>query len=191
MPGLLQFAKFNLQLELQQVACPVRIGPEDVGDPHEHRLVIEHHATVWRQTHFTIRESIQRIEHLVRRHVVGQMNHHLHLVGGVVFHFFDLDLALVVGFQNAVNQRTRSDPVRHLTDHQRLVVQLVNPGTHAHPVPPEAVVVVFDIRHAPRRKVRIKFESLVLVVRNARIDEFDEVVRQNLACQPHGNAVDP
>ena len=190
-PRLAQLAELDFQLAFEQVPGAVRADPQDVGDAHEHGLVFEHDTAVGRQTHLAVRERVQRVQHFVGRDVVGQVHNHFDLVGGVVLDLFDLDLALVVGLKDAVNQRPRRHAVRHLSNHQRLAVHLVDARTHPHAVAAKAVVVVLHVRHPSRREVRVELEALVLVVSDARVDELNEVVGQDFAGQTHGNPVHP
>ena len=191
MPRFLELSKLDFQLALQQVTCAVCTDAQDVRNAHEDGLVVKHHATIGGQAHLTICERVERIEHFVRRDVVGQVHHHLHLVGGVVLHLLDLDLALVVGLQDAVNQRPRGHPVRNLANDQRLAVDLVDSRTHANTVPAKAVVVVFHVRHPAGGEIRIELEAFVLVVRDARINQLNEVVGQDFASQTNRNPVHP
>ena len=190
-PRLLEFSKLNFELALEQVACAVGTDPEDVRDAHEDWLVFEDNAAVGRQTHFAICERIKRIQHLVRRDVVGQVHHHFDLIGGVVLNLLDFDLSLVVGFENAVNQRSRGHAVRNLPNHQRLAVHLVDARTHSHAIAAETVVVILHVRHPACREVRVELEAFVLIVGNASVDQLDEVVRKDFAGQTHGNPIHP
>ncbi len=64
--------------------------------PMNTRLVFHDHAGVGGNAHFAVRKGVQRVDGDVRRNTGRQLHFDLHVLGGIVHHFFDLDLAVVV-----------------------------------------------------------------------------------------------
>ena len=120
-----------------------------------------------------------------------KVNDHLHLVGGVVLHPLDLDLALVVGLEDALDEGGRGHAVRHLLHDEGLVVLLAQLGPDPDTSAPEAVVVLLTVGLSSGREVRQKLEAAALEVGHRPVDELVEVVRQHLARQADGDALRP
>ena len=102
-----------------------------------------------------------------------------------------LDLALVDGLQDAVNDGLGGLRERNLADDQRLGVQLLNLGTHLQHAASLAVVIFGYIYRTARGEVGIQVELLAVQVGNGSVADFDEVVGQYFRRQSDGNTLGP
>ena len=189
MPCLLQLPEADLQLAAQQVFRMFGRAAEDLLHAEEVRLVLPDDACVRRDRHLAVREGIERIDGLVRRFVGGHLDHDLHLVGRIVVHLADLDLSLVVGLDDRLLDRLGGRRIGDLRDGEGPLVDLRDLRTHLDRTAPQTVVVAAYVGHAARREVGVKLEITSLEVRDGRVDQLVEVVRQDLRCEAHGNTV--
>ena len=119
------------------------------------------------------------------------MNDDFDFTRRVVLHPLDLDFALVVRLQDALNERTRGDAKRQLADDQGLVVGLFDAATHANLAAAQSIVVILHVGRSAGREIRVQREAFALQGSDARVDELDEVVRERFARQAHGNPFHP
>ena len=68
-------------------------------------FVILDHTAVRRDADLAIGKGIQGINGLVGRDTRSQMHQNLHLPSGIIIHLLDLDLSLLVGFQDGIDDR--------------------------------------------------------------------------------------
>ena len=186
---LQQLALANLQFLTNQVLGTVHRVAKHIAHRQELRLVVLNHATVRRNVDFTVREGIERIQRLVARHTRSQLHLYLDLRSRQVFHVTGLDLALLDGFQNGVDDGLRRLGERNLADDQRLRVQFLYLGTHLQHTTALSVVVFRHVDAATRREVGIKMELLVVQIGNGSVAQLHEVVRQDLGRQTYGNTL--
>ena len=107
----------------------------------EVRLVVHNDTTVRRNADLAIRESIQRVDRLVGRYTRSQMHENLHVTSRIIIHFLDLDLSLIVCFQDRFDQSRGCLSIRDLADDKRLVVQFRNLGTYFYGTSTFAVII--------------------------------------------------
>ena len=113
------------------------------------------------------------------------------LFRGHVLDFLDLDLALVLGLEDAVNQHVGGLPIRDFRDGDGGFVHLLDPRTDLDLAAPAAIIVFGAVRKAPRREVRIDVVGLSLEDGDGRVDEFVEIVRQDFRGHADGDAFGP
>ena len=189
MPGFLQLTESDFQLAPQQHACPVCAALQDLLDAEEDRFVILDDTSVGRKAHLAIGECEQGVDRPVGGHPRSQVDHDLHELGRVVLYPLDLDLALVIGFEDAVNQGGRGHTVGQFLHDEGLVVLLADLGPHPDAAAAQAIVVLLAIRLTPGREIRQQFETAPLQVGHGPVDDFVEIVRQHLAGKAHGDAL--
>ena len=119
------------------------------------------------------------------------MYNDLDFTRGVVLHPLDLDFALVVGLQDALDERTGGDTKWQLTDDERFVVRLFDATAHADLSAAQSVVVILYVGRSACREVRVQCEAFALKGGDARVNELDEVVRERFARQTHGDPFHP
>ena len=188
-PLFLKLVELYAEFGPQQVQGMLRGTLEQVGHPGKQRLVVLNHTAQGRNRHFTGRESVEGVHRLVRRNTGHQMQHNLHVLGRVVLDLLDLDLALVVGFDDGVNDTGRSRSKRNLRDDERLLVVYGNLGAATDATAAFTVVVLREIGNAPRRKIREDLHLAAAEVRNGGINELNKVVRKHLGRKTHRNTL--
>ncbi len=117
------------------------------------------------------------------------MQHNLHVFGGIVLDLLDLDLALVIGLNDGVNDTGGSRSKRNLRNDQRLFVVYGNLGAASDTTTSFAVVVLREICNAPRRKIGVDLDPAAAEVRNRGIDELNKIVRKHLGRKTHRNTL--
>ncbi len=115
------------------------------------------------------------------------MYHDFDIGCGVVLDLANLEFAFFIGFQDAVDHRSRGLTVGNVGDDQGLFVKFLDFGANPDFTPAFAGVVIFDIDHAARREVGIKLKRPTFEISDARLDQFAEVVRQNFRAQTDCN----
>ena len=184
-----QLALADFQFLAYQVLCAVHRVAQHVADGEELRLVVLDDAAVGRYVDFAVREGIQRVQRLVRRHAGRQLHLYLHLGSRQVLHVACLDLALVDSFQYRVDNRLRGLRERYLADDQRLRVQLLYLGTHLQHAATLSVVVFRHVDGTSRGEVGIQVELLAVQVADGSVAQFHEVVGQDFRRQTDGNTL--
>ena len=102
-PVVLELVETDLELLTEQALCMVCAILEDVLHRKELRLVIHDHAGIRRDRHLAVCESIERVDGLVRRHIIRKMYHDLGCRSGQIVDLLDLDLSLLLGLENRLN----------------------------------------------------------------------------------------
>ena len=166
----------------------MRRDSEQFARGQKYRLVVEHHARVGRDGYFAVGEGIQRVNGDVGRGAGLQLDFNLNVLGRVVGHFPDFDLARIVGLHNRIAKLGGVHAKRHILDEQRFLVLFLNAAAHLHLAAAQPVVVQRHINHAARDEIRVERGHIAAQHFNAAFDEFAEIVRQNLGCQSHRNA---
>ena len=97
MPRLVQLIEANLQLATKQVACMVGRVTENILHAHKTWLLIHDNARIGRDRYLARGEGVERVDGLIARLIVGNVNDNLHLVSGQIIHLLNLNLAILVG----------------------------------------------------------------------------------------------
>ena len=105
MPVVLQFSKLNLKLCLQDVTGMIGVILQDLIYRKEHRLVFTDNACVGGDFGLALSECVQRVNGLVRRNIGRKMDDNLHFVRGHIVYLLDVYLLLLLGLDDAVNNR--------------------------------------------------------------------------------------
>ena len=116
------------------------------------------------------------------------MNLYLHLGRGKVGNVLRLDLSFLNGLRDTLAQGVHRLGIRQFTNHQRLVVELLDLGTHLQQTAPLTVVVLAHINATASGEVGIQGKWLPFQVGNGRLTDLIIVMRQDLRAQSHGNA---
>ena len=95
-PVVLQLSHSNLQLFGHKLLCILRTTGNEVIHREEFRLLVLYDTGIYGNGYFAICKGIERIYCLVRRDVVGKVNHYLRILGGVVIYLLYLYLTLFV-----------------------------------------------------------------------------------------------
>ena len=163
MPFILKFSKLYFQFLAQQVLGAEGRMAQNFRCGHKDRLVVDNDARLRREADLAAREGIERIDHLVGRHALRQVDHYFDLGGRIVVHFLDLDFALLVGLQNAVNQYVGGDGVGQFGDDDALaLLVVVHLGADAQAAALSGVVVARHVDEAAGREVGINLEGDIL-----------------------------
>ena len=125
MPVILQLIQPYLKLHPKKVLGVLGAVSEHVIHIEELRLLVHDDAGIRRNRNLAVREGIERIDGLVRRHVVREMNQDFHLVRGQVVNFLYLDLALVLCLEDGIDDNMGCFTIRYLADSQCVFVYFV------------------------------------------------------------------
>ena len=155
MPFLFQFPKLDLQLQFQQVFGMIGRGSQEFVHAHEPGLVIFDHTSIGRNTDFAVGKGVEGICRNIRRNARGQFHLDLYFSRRIVPHLLDLDLALIVGLQDGINQLGGGHVIRNILDEQGFLVTLFNPAADPYFPSPLAFVIIGDVNHARRQEIRI------------------------------------
>ena len=188
MPFVFKFTEPDFQLSLQKVSGVVGVVDEYVLDRKELRLVVHDDASIRGDVAFAVGECVKSIYGLVRRHVVREVDYDVHLIGGHVFDFLDLDFPLVLCLQDGVFDHLRGLPIRDFRYGDSILVDFIDFGADFHASASGSVLVIAAIGIASCREVRINREILALENVYRGIKEFIEIVRQYFGCHSHGNS---
>ncbi len=189
MPLVLKLREPDLQLPLEKIPRVVCVVDQDVLDGQELRLVVHNDAGVRGDVALAVRERVEGIDRLVRGHIVRKMHKDLDLLGCHVLDLLDLYLAFVLGLEDRVDEYVGCLPVRNLCDGHRVLVDLLDLRAHLHAAATGSVLVVAAICGAAGREVRVDREVLALENLHRRVDEFVEVVGQDLGGHPDGDSL--
>ena len=160
----------------EQIERAVGRMTQHVAHGQEVGLIVLDDTTVGRETDLTISKGIKRVDRLVGRDTGCQMHEDLHVLGRIVVHLLDLDLALLVRFQYGIDHGRGRFPIRDLGDDQSLVVDLAYFRPDLHRTAPLTVIVTGNINIAARLEIGIKRERLAPQVSDRGIDQFVEVM---------------
>ena len=187
-PVFLQFGQAVFQLGLQDVAGVPGVVFQNLVHGEEYGLVVADDAGVGGYLGFALGEGVEGVDGLVRRNIGRKMDDNLHLVGGHVLDFLDVDLLFVPGLEDAVDDGVRGFSVRDFRDGDGGLVHLVDAGTHLHHASPLALVVLGAVGDAAGGEVRQNLVRLPFQDGDGSIQQFVEVVRQNLGGKTRGDA---
>ena len=94
------------------------------------------------------------------------MNHYTRRVGGEVIDLLDLNLPLLIGFENGLYDLRGGGTKRNLGDDKGLVIiGFSDTRPDLHRSAPFTIVVLGDINDTPRRKIGVKSEVFISQVR--------------------------
>ena len=173
------------QLCKQQVAGVPGAVLEYVIDREELRLVVHNHAGIRSDGRFAVSKGIEGVYGLVRRDIVRQVDEDFHLVGGHILNLLDFDFVLLLGLYYGVNEQLGGLAVRELGDGDGALVDFLDAGTHLHYAAPAPLHIFGAVGEASCREVGIDFIRLSLQDGDGSVDEFVEVVGQNLGGHTH------
>ena len=177
---LQEFVLANLQFLTDEVLGTLGTMDEHVAHGEELRLLVLDDAAVGRDVDFAVGEGIESVDGLVARYARCQMHLNLHLCRCQVGDVASLDLALLDGLGDALDERRYRLGVGQFANHQRLLVQFFYLRTHLHHAATLSVVVFRHVDRAARLEVRIQVELLTMQIADGRVADFAEVVGQNL-----------
>ena len=151
---------------------------QDVENGDEVRLVaVDDYAGVGRYGQFAVGEGVERIDRHVRADARGEFDEDLHVGGGIVLYFFDPDLTLFHGFQDAVDQAAGRHPVGQFPYGDEVVVDLFDLGADLDAAAALSPLVVGYVDAATGREIRVDFRLLALKDFNALLAQFNKIVR--------------
>ncbi len=153
MPRFVQLVETDLQLAAQQVSGVLGRAAQDFAHAQEVGLLVADDARIGRNGDFAVGECVERVDGLVARLVAGHVYDDLDLLGRVVVHAADLDLALLVGADDRLLDRLGGRRVGYFGDGERAFVNLRDARAHLHRPAPQSVVVAAHVRQAPRGEV--------------------------------------
>ena len=104
-PRLVEFMQPDFELLPQQRPRMIGRTAQDLAHAHEVGLLVPDDAGVGRNRHLAVGEGVERVDRLVRRFVGRHLHDDLHVLGRVVDHAADLDLALLVGLDDRLLDR--------------------------------------------------------------------------------------
>ncbi len=187
---LLQFGFLDLQFPLEQCLGVVHRLTEQVAHRGEDRLLIFHYAAVGRDIHLAIREGIQRIDSFVAGRSRRQLHDDACLLGRKVVYLANLDLALLIGTQDGLDNFAGGGTVRDFGDDEcAVVVSLLDLSTDLDLSATFAVVVSRYVYLAARGEVGIEGKLFLTQISQGGIAYLVEVMRQYLGVQSDGNTL--
>ena len=184
----------NETLLLEQIERVVHAALEHVAHGEEHRLAVVDDAAVGRDAFLAVGAGIEGVYGLVARSARLQMHQNLHRSGRHILHLAHLDLALLRGFQYAVDEGgglgggAGGLAERQFSDGQRLAVTLFYLGTHPDHAAALPVVVARHVDGAARGKVGIEMKLLPAQIFHGSLTDFAQIVGQYFARQTYGDA---
>ncbi|CCY15563.1 unknown [Prevotella sp. CAG:755] len=139
-------------------------------------MLVVDDATVWRDADFAVGECVEGIDGFVGAGARREMDKDFDLGGRVVIDLADLDFTLLVGFQDAFDERRGRFPVGYFCDDERLVVEFLDLCTHLDVAAAHAVVVSRDIDASAGEEVGIEVEILAVEVVDGRVADFAQIM---------------
>ena len=153
---------------------------QDVVNTQEGGLVVLDYAGVGGDCVLAVRERIQGVDGLVRRHVVGQVDEDIDLVGGHILDFLDFDFALVLCLEYRGYDVLGVAAVRYLSDSYGVAVDFLDFGPHLYAAAPLSAHILAAVSIAAGGEVGINLVLPALEYGYRRVDELVEVVGENL-----------
>ena len=161
---------------------------QNLVDREEGGLVVPDHAGVGGYLGLALGEGVEGVYGLVGGDIGRKMDDNLHFLGGHIVNLLDVDLLLVLGFEDAVNDALGGLSVRNLRDGDGGLVHFVDAGTHLDHAAATALVVLGAVCDTAGREVRQEGIGLSLEDGYGSIQELIEVVGKNLGAETGGNA---
>ena len=188
-PLVFKLGKLDAKFLKEDVPCVVGTVFENVFYRHECRLVVLYDTGVWRDVIFTVRECVERVYGLVRRHVARKMNEDIDLVRGHVLYFLDFYLAAFLRFQDGLYKVLRVFAIWSLGDGDGAFVDFLDAGPHFHRAASPSVHIFAAVSKASGGEIREQLVVLSLHDIDGGIEKFVEVVRKNLGCESDTDAL--
>ena len=184
-PAFFQFAEPDLKFLLQEVSGAEGAEFQHFGYGQEVRLVILYDAGVRVDGNLAVRKRVESVNGLVRRFSCGQRNHYFRLLSAQVLNLADLDLALVVGGNDALENVSGILSERKLRDFQGLLVYLQDSGPDGYLSAPLSVRIAAHVHDSSGREIRIEVIFLAPEESYGSVNDLVEIVRKNLAVESY------
>ena len=194
MQALQQLAFTDETLLAKQFQRVVHTSLQHFTHGKETRFLVIYHTTIRRNADLAISTCIEGVDCLVRRGSWRQVNKNLHTSSCQVLHVSNLDLTLLVGFQDTFYERTRFAgrscrlPKGYLCNGKGFVIPFLYFGTDTNYTSTLAIVVATHINTAASGEIWIKMKFFTMQILDSSITDFVQVMRQNLARQAYRNA---
>jgi hypothetical protein len=133
-------------------------------------------------------KSIERVNGHIGTDAGLEFDFDVNFGGDLIHHFFDLDLAFFVGFEDASIRSPVVTP-KGISVICSVFLSFPDFCTHANFTAPRATVVVGRHQSGRRWENRDKFRLPAFQTRNAGFDDFDEIVGHDFGAQAHRNTL--
>ena len=173
-----QFSPAYLQFLFQQFLCALHIVAQHIANGEKARLLVFHHAAVWRYAYFAVGKGVKRVDCLVAACAGSEVYKDFHLCGSDVDNVFYFYLSLFNGFEYGVDKCCRCLAVWNLGYRKRFRVYLVYFSAYLYASAAHSVVVARYVDISACRKVGIQVELLPVKVFYGSVAEFVEIMRQ-------------
>ncbi len=155
------------------------------------RLLIGNHTAVGRYGYLTVCKSIKGVYSLVRRGARQKMNQYVGMFRRIVINLTYFDFPLFKCLQYRIDYHTGSLAIRDFRHSKRLIVNLLDFGTHFHCPTSLTIIITADIDIAAGGEIGIERKLLAAQISHTGIEYFIEIVGQNLRRQPNRNTFHP
>ena len=179
-PFSFQFVQFDAQLFTQQLHRMEGVVAQDLLDVEELGLVVLDDAGVGGDAGLAVREREKRVDGLVGRDVVGQVDDDFDLGCRHVLDLLDLDLALILGFQDGIDDDLGGLAVGDLRDGDGVLVALLDLGADLDHAAAAPFLVLRAVGVTAGGEVRIELDLLAFQDVDGGVEQLVEVVRQDL-----------
>ena len=184
---VVQLREADLQLAAREEHEPVHVLLQDLRDRHQLRTPRVQHDRARGDGALAVGERVERGLHLVLRLARRELQLDLDVLGGEVVDLAHLHLLLLDRVLDVVDERVRGLAPRERGDHELVLVAVLDDGAHLHLA--EAVLVLAHVHDAAGLEVGVELERLLLDEGDLRLEELDEVVREDRRRKAHGDAV--
>ena len=157
MPVVFQLLELHTELSLEKIAGVHGVIFENVVHGIEFRLVVLYHTGIRSNIAFAVGEGIKGIDGFVRRHACRNMYEDVHLVGGHIFYFPNLDFPLVSRLEYGVDYSVGGFPVRDFGNSNGVSVYFFDSCTQFHAAAAAPFIVFAAIGKSAGREVRVDF----------------------------------
>ena len=188
-PSLVMLRQGDLQLLFQKPLGMLCRVAQNIAYAHKCRFVILDNAGIWRNRHLAQGEGVECVDSLVARLSCRHLHYNLCLACRIVIDTANLNLALLVGFEDGVFDTLGSCRERYLGNCQSILIQLGNLCSHLHCATTQTIVIARYIYHTSRWEVGVELELLASQMGDRCRNKLVEVVWQNLRCKTYGNTL--
>src|SRR3569833_372073 len=136
-----QFFQPDLQLHFQQALSVMRAFGKHIINTDKAWLIIQYYAGIGRYRNLAIPKGIQCVNSYIRRNARRQVNYDLYILGCIILYLLYLDLALLVGGNNAFHQSPGGGAERYFSNRQGLFISLDDLCADTHLAPSLALIV--------------------------------------------------
>ena len=148
MPFLFEFAELDFEFELEELAGLLGGEVEEILGGEEVGPVVFDHADVGRDGDLAIGEGVEGLLGGRGIGAGGEVNEDFDVLGGVILHAGDLDLALVVGGEDGVDQRGGGLAEGELGDGEEVLLAGFDPGATFHTAATLAIIILRNVGDA-------------------------------------------